>query len=163
MLKYGLVGSWESQPVKGPTLQELETWAKMAWRLKGNVLFYTLNRNLLYLEFDSAEETNWVLENGSRIYRGDVIHLVWWNPFVRCVDRKDQAFEAWIKVVDLPLHLWTREILKEVGDSCGGFLVMDKEIALKIELRWARILVKMEDKKKSSYANLLVGARSYEI
>ena len=43
MLKYGVVGNWESQPVKGSTLLELEAWAKRAWRLKGNVLFYTLN------------------------------------------------------------------------------------------------------------------------
>ena len=49
--------------------------------------------------------------------------------------RKDQAMEAWIRVVGLPLHLWTREILKKVANSCGRFLAMDKEIALKTELR----------------------------
>ena len=66
-------------------------------------------------------------------------------------------------MVGLFLHLCTREILKKVGDSCGGFLAMDKEPALKTELQWARILVKMEDKKKFSSVNLLAGARSYEI
>ena len=66
-------------------------------------------------------------------------------------------------MVGLPLHLWTREILKKVGDSYRGFLAMDKETALKMELRKARILVKMEDKKKPSFVNLLAGARSYEI
>ena len=150
MLKYGVVGRWESQPVKGPTLPELEAWAKRAWRLKGNVLFYTLNQNLLYMEFNSAEEAKWVMENGSRIYRGDVIHLEWWNPSDGCVGRKDQT---WIRVVDLPLHLWTREILKKVRDSCGGFLAMDKETDLKTELQWTRILVKMEDIKKFSSVN----------
>ena len=85
------------------------------------MLFYTLNQNLLYMEFDSAEEAKWVLENGSRIYRGDMIHLEWWNPSVGCVSRKDQISKALIRVVDLLLHLWTREILKKVGDSRGGF------------------------------------------
>ena len=86
------------------------------------------------MEFDSTKEAKWVLENGSRIYRGDVIHLKWWNPPVGCVGRKDQIFEAWIRVVGLPLHLWTREILKKGGDSCGAFLAMDKETTLKTEL-----------------------------
>ena len=135
MLKYGVVGSWKSQPLKVPTLPELEYWVERAWRLKGNLLFYSLNHYLLYMEFDSAEEAKWVLENGSRIYRGDVMHLKWWNPYVECVGRKDQAMEAWIRVVGLPLHLWTREILKKVANSCGRFLAMDKEIALKTELR----------------------------
>ena len=27
------------------------------------------------MEFDSSEEAKWVLENGSRIYKGDVMHL----------------------------------------------------------------------------------------
>ena len=131
MLKYGVVGRWESQPVKGPTLPELEAWAKRVWRLKGNVLFYTLNQNLLYMDFDTVEEAKWVLENGSRIYRGDVIHLEWWNPSIGCVGKKDQTSKAWIRVVGIPLHLWTREILKKVGDSCGEFLAMDKETTLK--------------------------------
>ena len=94
MLKYGVVGNCESQPVKGLTLPKLEAWAKRAWRLKGNMLFYTLNQNLLYMEFDLAKGTKRVMENGSRIYKGNVIHLEWWNPSVGCVSRKDQTFEA---------------------------------------------------------------------
>ena len=95
MLKYGMVGSWKSQLVKGPTLSKLESWAKRSWRLKGNVFFYSLNQNLLYMEFDSAKEAKWVLDNGScKIYKGDVMHLEWWSPFVRSVSMKDQAFEA---------------------------------------------------------------------
>ena len=58
------------------------------------MFFYTLNQNLLYMEFDSAKEEKWVLENGSRIYRGDEIHLEWWNPSVGRVGRKDQTSEA---------------------------------------------------------------------
>ena len=115
------------------------------------MLFYTLNKKLLYMEFDLAERAKRVLDNGSRIYKGNVIHLEWWNPFVGFVIRKDQTFEAWIRVDDLPFHLWTREILKKVGDSCGGFLAMDKETALMTELRWTRILVRVEEKNKPSY------------
>ena len=94
MLKYDVVGSWESQQVNGPTLQEQEAWAKRAWRLMGTVLLYTLIQNLIYLEFDLVEEPKWVLENGNKINKGDGIHLVWWNPSIGCVGRKYQTFEA---------------------------------------------------------------------
>ena len=38
-LKFCLVGSWKTQPDPSPSLQELEAWAEVAWRLKENVLF----------------------------------------------------------------------------------------------------------------------------
>ena len=36
--------------------------------------------------------------------------------------------------VGLPLHLWTGEILRRISDRCRGFMALDKETALKIEL-----------------------------
>ena len=62
--------------------------------------------------FDLSEEACWIMEYGSRIFRGEVMHLEWWNPSTGCTGRKDQAHESWIRVVGLPLHLWTGEILK---------------------------------------------------
>ena len=63
----------------------------------------------------------------------------------------------------LPLHPWTEDILKKVGDRCGGFLFLDKETSQRKDLRWERILVKKNSSRKPSSANLLVGARSYEL
>ena len=53
-----------------------------------------LYQDLLYLEFDSSEEAKWVMENDSRIFRGDVMHLEWWNPSVGCASRKNQVKES---------------------------------------------------------------------
>ena len=69
MLKYGVVGRWKSQPETAPILSEVEARAKRAWRLKGSVLFYPLNHNLFFMEFDSWDEAKWVLKNGSRIFK----------------------------------------------------------------------------------------------
>ena len=118
---------------------------------------------MLYHEFDLSEEVKWVLENETRIFKGDVLHLEWWNPYVGCVGRKDQAKEAWIKVLGLPLHPWTKEILKKLGDCCVGFLTMDKGTTLKTYLLLARILVKRKGKVKPLLVNILMGERSYEL
>ena len=66
-------------------------------------------------------------------------------------------------MVGLPLHLWTREILKKVGDNCGGFVALDEGTTSKTDLHWARILVKMNSNVKPASVNLLAGARSYEL
>ena len=66
----------------------------------------------------------------------------------------------------LPLHLWTGEILKKVGDGYGGFVALDEETTFKKDLQWVRILVKKKKKnntEKLSSVNLLARARSYEL
>ena len=163
LLKNGLVGGWKSQKKVEIPLAELEVWAKRAWRLKGRVRFQQLNQNLFFLDFELVEEAYWVMDNGSRIFRGEVMYLEWWSPSTGCKGRIEEEQEAWIRVLGLPLHLWTEEILKKVGNGCGGYVAMDKETEQRKDLRWARIMVKQDRKGKPSSANLLAGARSYEL
>lgn len=42
----------------------------------------------------------------------------------------------------LPLHLWNSKIMKEIGDTCGGWLESEEEIELKNHLRWEMIRVR---------------------
>ena len=145
------------------TSPEMEVWAKKAWRLKGNMFCHPLNQNLFFMSFDSPEEAEWVMENGSRICRGEVLILERWNPSTGCMRSKSQNQEAWIRVVGLPLHLWTENILVTIENSCGGFVAIDKETSLMKNLFWARILVKMKSHGRPTTVNLLAGGRSYEI
>ena len=66
-------------------------------------------------------------------------------------------------MVGLPLHLWIEQILKKIGNGCGGYIALDKDTEQRKDLRWARILVKKDMTGKPSLANLLAGARSYEL
>ena len=163
LLKYGVVGSWKAKLATAQSLTEVEAWAKRVLRLKGRIAIHPLNQNLFFMGFESSEEAIWVMENSSRIFRGGVMQLEWWTPSSGCKGIRDQEKEAWIRVVGLPLHLWTGEIMKKVGDSCGGFVALDEETASKIDLHWARILVKMNSNVKPASVNLLTGARSYEL
>ena len=112
----------------------MKAWAKRVWRLKGHIVIHPLNHNLFFLGFDSSEEVIWVMEIGSKIFRGGVMQLEWWTPSSGCKGRRGQESEVWIRVVGLPLHLWTGEILKKVGDSCGGFVALDEETTLKTDI-----------------------------
>ena len=163
LLNDGVVGSWKSQLATNTISSKVEAWAKKAWRLKGNMFFHPLNQNLFFMGFDLTEEADWVMENGSRICRGEVLLLERWTPSTGCTRSKSQNQEAWIRMVGLPLHLWTEEILVTIGYSCGGFVAMDKETSLMKNLLWARILVKMKSSGRPTSVNLLTGAKSYEL
>ena len=163
VLKYGVVGSWKARPGTDQSLLEVEAWAKRVWKLKGHIAIYPLNHNLFFMGFELLEEARWVMENGSRICRGGVLKLEWWTPYSGCNGLRDQENEVWIRVVGLPLHLWTGKILEKIGDNCGGFIALDESTASKTDLLWARILVKMNSNLKPASVNLLAGARSYEL
>ena len=76
---------------------------------------------------------------------------------------KEKVREAWIRVMGLPLHLWRQEVLKKISDGCEGFLVIDKEITIRLKVSWARILVKIEGTVRPSVVNILEGTRSFEV
>ena len=45
-------------------------------------------------------------------------------------------------VVGLPVSLWERDILRRIGEECGGFLAVDSQTEKMEELQWAWLLVK---------------------
>ena len=55
------------------------------------------------------------------------------------------------------------EILKNIGNACGGFLALDKETTLRVKVTRARMLVKVDEKTRPSVVNILEGSRSFEL
>ena len=130
---------------------------------RGGLKVGFLNNELLNFEFEDAAEEKYGLEGGRRTFRRGRLNLEKWNPNSRCVKRKNQLDKVWVRIVGLPLHLWTC-ILKMIGDGCEGYLAIDEETMRRIEvLLWARILVKAGGKERPNTVNILSGSRSYEL
>ena len=137
----------------------MEVWARKVWRVKEDLLVAFLNKDIFFLEFSDPKKARWVLDAGRRSFKGEMLQLDWWSLDVGCVKRKESIKEAWLRVVGLPLHLWTPMILKMIG--CGGFLALDKDTALKTKILWARVLVRLEGKERPSMVNILAGSHSF--
>ena len=158
-----LIGRWKTNPEPYPRVEELEVWLRETWRLNEGLKLDVLNKDLLILEFNSPEKAKWVLESGRRSFKGGVLQLDWWSPESGCLRSKGSMQEAWIRVVGLPLHLWTTEILRKLGDACGGFVAVDELTEMRKEVKWARLLIKLSGKARPSVVNILEGPRSYEL
>ena len=39
--------------------------------------------------------------------------------------------KSWVRVVGLPLHYWSGEMFKRIGECCGGFVEVDEETKIK--------------------------------
>ncbi|WJZ85239.1 hypothetical protein VitviT2T_004785 [Vitis vinifera] len=71
--------------------------------------------------------------------------------------------EAWVRVVGLPLHLWSREVFKLIGDGCGGLINVDEKTFSMANLQWARLLVRVEGRDFPSSVQLVEGSGCYSI
>ena len=116
---------------------------------------------MLLFEFEHPEEADRVLEIGRRNFQGNVLWLERWNPKVGCVQREDLVRESWVRIVGLPLQLWSREVFWKIGDGCGDFVAIDTNTEQRLELRWARILVRMRNQNCPKTIHLLEGMKSY--
>ena len=106
-----------------------------------------LGRGLLLFDFELPSEAERVLAKGLRNIKENFIILDKWNPEVGCLCKDFIANEVWVRVVGLPLHLWSTEVFKRIGDWCGGFVAVDEDTVSSSELQWARILVKRADRE----------------
>ncbi|RVW71876.1 hypothetical protein CK203_058389 [Vitis vinifera] len=75
--------------------------------------------------------------------KGREFQLQRWGPEVGCFWNGSHAKEVWVRIVGLPLHFWSREVFKRIGESYGGFVAMDEEFS---QLQLARNLVRATGK-----------------
>ena len=112
----------------------VRSWASHLWLLKGRLRVAYLSKGLLLFEFESLSETERVLAREKRILKENVLQLTRWNPEVGCFRQGADFKEAWVRVVGLPLHMWSREGFKKIGDGCGGFIAVDEDTTFFMEL-----------------------------
>ncbi|KAG5585484.1 hypothetical protein H5410_045918 [Solanum commersonii] len=74
-------------------------------------------------------------------------YLEWWNPLIGSIPNSLTCKETWIRVVGIPLHLWSQKVFQEIGGVCGGWIATEEETKIKNHMKWARILVANDGRK----------------
>ena len=141
-LKNCVVASWRDGT---GGVDDIEKWGKFwakSWNLKGNLGLAKLNKRKALLEFEDLEEARRVVASGSCAWEGTQVRLEHWSLRSGCWAEGEERRDVWVRIVGLPISLWSSEILRRVGDACGGFITADENTRLMRDLQWARILVK---------------------
>ncbi|RVW94764.1 hypothetical protein CK203_029899 [Vitis vinifera] len=63
----------------------------------------------------------------------------------------------------LPLSIWNPNILRRVGEECGGFIAMDPRTEKLQELQWAQILIRTEGEDLPSVLEIAVEEKVYSL
>ena len=158
-----LVGRWDDGPVVETELFSIRKWGERNWNLKKAMKVLSMGGPFMLLEFEDEEEAERVLKRGMRRFKDKVLHLERWSEEAGCLKVGSQAKEVWVRVVGLPLHCWSEEIFKRIGDCCGGFVEVDVETKNCSQFQWARILVKNRGNFFPGTLHLVVDAYCYAL
>ena len=94
---------------------------------------------------------------------GTQVRLEHWSPRSGCWAEGEERKEAWVRIVGLPISLWSPKILRRVGDACGGFITVDEHTKSMGDLQWARILVKLRGEARPSVLEIEGEEESYAV
>ena len=122
-----LVGRWDDGSVVETELLSVRKWGERSWNIKNGMKVLSMGGPFMLLEFEDEEEVERALKRGMRRFKDKVMLLERWSEEAGCLKVGNQAEEVWVRVVGLPLHCWSEEMFKRIGDCCGGFVEVDGE------------------------------------
>lgn len=126
----------------GGAITDIERWASKAWGVSVGVKIHQLADDLLLFCLPSEQETQRILNTGSRHKGKALLQVDLWGYKFGCTGTSKVAFTRWIQILGLPVHLWSWNLFKSIGDFCGGFL----DAVIDWEGRWDNIRVFVKNK-----------------
>lgn len=91
---------------------------------------YELNGDSFLFEFPNKHMTEQTLKGQGR-WKNCSFHIEWWNPLIGSVPNILTSKETWVRLVGIPLHLWSQNVFREIGGVCGGWIATEEETSLK--------------------------------
>ncbi|XP_009770774.1 uncharacterized protein [Nicotiana sylvestris] len=140
LLSRCLVGSF-SDAKKLPTLSDIRRWATNKWSNIPSIQMYEMHGSKFLFEFPSRKMADHIKMREWR-WRNKLLMLEWWSPTVGCYPADAKLDWVWVRLLGIPLHLWSQKIFKLIGDRCGGWIETEEETSIRNHLKWARIKVK---------------------
>ncbi|KAH0738018.1 hypothetical protein KY290_036723 [Solanum tuberosum] len=140
LLKRCLVGHLEGGNKERRTLSEVRRWSSLLWKKAFGVNIYEMYGGKFLFEFPNRNMAEQTLQ-GQWNWKNQRFNLEWWFPLVGCTPNNILTKETWVRIIGIPLHLWSSQVFQEIGNLCGGWLATEEETELKNHMMWARILV----------------------
>ncbi|PKU76698.1 RNA exonuclease 1 [Dendrobium catenatum] len=127
-----------------PYYERLLASMEKAWKLKGALSLLLLADDFFLLKFTAVKDYDMVWSGGLWFLLGRPFILQRWNPKFQPTKDKSASIPLWIKVLNLPLALWTPTGISKIASFIGEPLYVDTLTAKRTRLTFARICVKVD-------------------
>ncbi|XP_058784590.1 uncharacterized protein LOC131659416 [Vicia villosa] len=130
------------------SMHALKSFMMKAWNfIQLPDLFYH-DDGYFILRFKTHDDMDAVLMRGPYTIRNIPMLLREWRPDFNLKTDLLRTLPIWIKLPQLPLHLWGATSLNKIGSAIGIPLVTDECTTHKLRVSYARILVEIDITQK---------------
>lgn len=136
-----LVGTLENWKGAVPRAKEIEGWCNSKWGIGAPIEVKDINGSKYLFILPSKVEARRI-RNSSWKFEGVGLGLSFWEDRCGCFTDENKPESLWVRVLGLPVFLWSEELFRALGDRCGGYIMTAKETAHRDHLQWARICVR---------------------
>ncbi|KAL0928474.1 hypothetical protein M5K25_000358 [Dendrobium thyrsiflorum] len=126
-----------------PYYERLLAAMRKVWKLKGELSLLSLADGFFLLKFISSEDFNMVWTGGPWFLLGKPFILQKWSPKFRPKRDEDASIPIWVKIIDLPLALWTPKGISRIASFIGIPIYVDSLMANRTRLTFARVCVQI--------------------
>ncbi|XP_020703727.1 uncharacterized protein LOC110114991 [Dendrobium catenatum] len=128
---------------KRPFYESLLATIKKAWQLKGEISLLTLDDGFFLLKFSALEDYDFAWTRGPWFFFGKPFILQKWTPDFVPKREEFPSIPLWVKILNLPLSLWTPEGISKLASCIGIPIAVDALTAAKTRLTFARVCVQI--------------------
>ena len=88
-----------------------------------------LGKDFFLIRFSSTEDYDKVLRGGPWFVGEHFLAIRPWEPYFKASEAKLSSVAVWVRLFELPIEFYDREVLKEIGKAIGPVLCIDAYIA----------------------------------
>ncbi|GAV92685.1 DUF4283 domain-containing protein/zf-CCHC_4 domain-containing protein [Cephalotus follicularis] len=113
------------------------------WGQVGSFSFHTVSSGVFMVKFENGHARDWVLDNGPWDIWGYHIVLKKWTKGMSLKLEDCTSIPIWVKLSNVPVHLWSKLGLSYIASVLGRPLYMDTPTTNRHSLNFARVCVDM--------------------
>ncbi|GAV73166.1 DUF4283 domain-containing protein, partial [Cephalotus follicularis] len=113
------------------------------WGQVGTFSFHTVSNGVFLIKFDNGQTRDWIMDNGPWDIWGCHLALKKWTKGMSLKLEECSSIPVWVKLSNVPVHLWTKLGLSYISSVLGRPLYMDAQTTNRQALNYARVCVDM--------------------
>ncbi|XP_020673072.1 uncharacterized protein LOC110092747 [Dendrobium catenatum] len=128
---------------KRPFYEALLSMIKKTWQLKGELSLLTMDDGFFLLKFTALEDYEHAWTRGPWFFFGKPFILQKWSSDFVPKHEEFPSIPLWVKIMNLPLSLWTPEGISKLASCIGIPFAVDALTMAKTRLTFARECVQI--------------------
>ena len=106
-----------------PKTEHLNAWVYQNWSLDVEITLCAKGFFIVY--FEVPDDHKKVTENGAWFWGRAGCFITPWTADFDPVHASVTITPVWVRLLNLPIHFWSIEALKEIGNALGKFVAVD--------------------------------------